>query len=201
MLNGIGQPCASSLDPHLCLPPFKTSLKSLFPHQYPANAPSPPPYTLARLRTFRCKQCCCGPFHSLPGFFQCAPICSICLIIWTIGAEPRSRRVPTITPPCQHFPEFGDISCQDAQELRGGSFRPGKGSPRAPLPQAGISWDALLSPTDERVLGRRKGRKGKGRTKSGIRSQTCFSRNEQLLGQVGVDKKGRISLLWQESAD
>lgn len=115
-----------------------------------------PQYTLARLRTFRCKQCCCGPFHSLLGFFQCAPICSICLIIWTIGTEPRSRRVPAITPPCQHFPEFGDISCQDAQELLGGSLRPGKGSPRAPLPQAGISWDALLSRSDEGILGRRK---------------------------------------------
>lgn len=176
MLNGIGQPCASSLDPHLCLPPFKTSLKSLFPHQ--GQCCLSPWYTLARLWTFRCKQCCCGLFHSLPGFFQCAPICSICLIICTIGAEPRSRRVPVITPPCQHFPELGDISCQDAQELLGGSLRPGKGSPRAPLPQAGISWDALLSCSDERILGRRK---------EGIRSQTCFSRNEQLLGQVGVD--------------
>lgn len=105
MLNGIGQPCA--------LTPI-TIFHPLRPHCVPSSArtsqqmlPFLPGTKWQSFGLLDVNQCCYGRFHSFPVFFQCAPICSICLIIWTIGAEPRSKKVPVVTPPCQHFPELG----------------------------------------------------------------------------------------------
>lgn len=131
VLNRTGQPCTSSLNPYHHPPPFRPHcrLPSLLVAQ--PMLPFLPGTHWQGFGLLDVNQCCYGLFRSLPVFSQRAPIYSICLIIWTIGVEPRSRKVPATTPPCQPFPELGDISCQDAHV---GSFRPGKGSRRAPLP-------------------------------------------------------------------
>lgn len=172
VLNRTGQPRTSSRNPHHHLPPFRPHCRlPSFPVARPM-LPFLPGTPWQGFGLLDVNQCCYALFHSLPVFFQCVPIYSICLIIWTIGGEPRSRKVPAITPPCQPFPELGNISCQDAHV---GSFRPGKGSPRSSLPQAGFSRDALLAPAGLR------GSWGGGGRKKGERKDQISCQKPDLL--------------------
>lgn len=166
MRNGIRQPCA--LTPISIFHPLRphSSLRMAQP-----KLPFLPGTHWQGFGLLDVTQCCYGLFHSLPVFFQCAPICNICLIIWTIGAEPDPRRCQSSLHPASISLNWGISAARMLRMAASGQGKKAQESLCPRLASPGIPYWSPKGWKDFRVE-EEEGRKEKGRTQSGVRSQT-----------------------------
>lgn len=143
-------------------------------------------------------RCCCGLLQSLPCFSNALLFAAFVSSSGLLGRSPDPRRCQSPLHPASVSPNRG-ISA--ARMLRVATSVQGKKAQEPlclRLTSPGIPCWSLKRWEDFSV--EEEGRKEEGRMESGVRSQTCYSGDVQLLGQVGADARERTFLVWQELA-